>query len=214
MKPHVIVRSFCFSRHSQSCRGCTAFGDWKIYALKIAGLAGAYFGAARLGLDLAFATTSVTAVWPPTVIALAALLLWGYRLWPGVALGAFLANSWTGIPLYAVLGITLGNTLEALAGAWLLHRVADFRPSLDRVRDARAALQSLVETLPGVERFTVTHNLAPDSAGFNLALFSLFESRNACEIFLRHPEYRRVLADELGPVVEAHIAAHGQEGSG
>ena len=114
--------------------------DWKTYAVKITVLAGAYYGTAKLGLDLAFETTSVTAVWPPTGIALAALLLWGYRLWPGVALGAFLANSWTGIPLYAVLGITLGNTLEALAGAWLLHRVAGFRPSLDRVRDVLALI--------------------------------------------------------------------------
>jgi integral membrane sensor domain MASE1 len=74
--------------------------DWKIYAAKIAGLAVAYYGAAKLGLDLAFETSTVTAVWPPTGIALAALVLWGYRLWPGVALGAFLANSWTGIPLW------------------------------------------------------------------------------------------------------------------
>jgi class 3 adenylate cyclase/integral membrane sensor domain MASE1 len=109
--------------------------DWKIYAAKVVGVTGAYYGAAKLGLDLAFETKSVTAVWPPTGIALAALVLWGYRLWPGVALGAFLANSWTGIPLYAVLGITLGNTLEPLAGAWLLQRVAGFRPSLDRIRD-------------------------------------------------------------------------------
>jgi class 3 adenylate cyclase/integral membrane sensor domain MASE1 len=114
--------------------------DWKIYAAKVAGLAGAYYGAAKLGLHLAFETHSVTAVWPPAGIALAALVLWGYRLWPGVALGAFLANSWTGIPLYAVLGITLGNTLEPLAGAWLLHRVAGFKPSLDRVRDVLALL--------------------------------------------------------------------------
>jgi class 3 adenylate cyclase/integral membrane sensor domain MASE1 len=112
--------------------------DWKVYAAKVAGLAGAYYGAAKLGLNLAFETTSVTAVWPPTGIALAALVLWGYRLWPGVALGAFLANSWTGIPLYAELGIALGNTLEALVGAWLLHRVASFKPSLDRVRDVIA----------------------------------------------------------------------------
>src|SRR5215218_9298399 len=112
--------------------------DWRIYAAKLAGLAGAYYGAAKLGLSLAFETNSVTAVWPPTGIALAALVLWGYRLWPGVALGAVLANSWTGLPLYAVLGITLGNTLEALSGAWLLQRFGGFRPALDRVRDVSA----------------------------------------------------------------------------
>jgi signal transduction histidine kinase len=58
-------------------------------------------------------------------------------MWPGVALGALLANSWTGVPFIAVAGITLGNTLEALAGAYLLRR-AQFRPSLDRLRDVVA----------------------------------------------------------------------------
>lgn len=81
---------------------------------------------------------------------------------------------------------------------------------LDRVRGARSSLQALVETLPGVEQFTVTHNVAPDSGGYNLALFSAFENKNACEIFLRHPEYRRVWAEELGPLVESHVSAQGQ----
>ena len=98
-------------------------------------LAAAYYGAAKLGLGFAFATPSVTAIWPPTGLALAALVLLGPRLWPGVALGAFLANSWTGVPLVATIGITTGNTLEAVAGAYLLTRVAAFRPSLERARD-------------------------------------------------------------------------------
>ena len=108
--------------------------DRKPYAAQVALVAAAYYGSAKLGLELAFESGSVTAVWPPTGIALAAVVLWGYRIWPGVALGACLANGWTGIPLYAVLGITVGNTLEALAGAYLL-RLVDFRPSLERVRD-------------------------------------------------------------------------------
>ena len=106
--------------------------------IKGAGIAAAYFGAARLGLALAFENSSITAVWPPTGIALAGLVLWGFRFWPAVALGAFLANSWTGLPLVSTLGITVGNTLEALVGAYLLVRVAQFRPSLDRVRDVFA----------------------------------------------------------------------------
>jgi hypothetical protein len=52
--------------------------------------------AAKPGLSFAFATPSVTAIWPPTGLALAALVLGGYRLWPGVAIGALLASSWTG----------------------------------------------------------------------------------------------------------------------
>src|SRR5436309_11701359 len=92
----------------------------------ILALAAVYYAAAKAGLALAYENSSVTAVWPPTGIALAALVLGGRRLWPGVALGAFLANSWTGVPLITVLGITAGNTLEAVVGAHLLVRVARF----------------------------------------------------------------------------------------
>jgi integral membrane sensor domain MASE1/serine phosphatase RsbU (regulator of sigma subunit) len=111
-------------------------------------IAGAYYGSAKVGLDLAFATSSVTAVWPPTGIALAALVLWGASVWPGVALGAFLANAWTGVPLVTVLGITIGNTLEAVVGAFLLVGVARFQPSLERVRDVLAlvALAAVMST--------------------------------------------------------------------
>ncbi len=109
------------------------------YWVKLALVAGAYFATAKLGLQLAFAHASITAVWPPTGIALAALVVWGPRMWPGVALGAALANATTGNPpIESVLGITVGNTLEALVGAYLLVNVAQFRPSLDRVRDVLA----------------------------------------------------------------------------
>jgi integral membrane sensor domain MASE1 len=121
---------------------------WQTYAAKVAVLAGVYYGAAKLGLNLAFASPSVTAIWAPTGISLAAILLWGYRVWPGVALGALLANAWTGVPFYAVIGITVGNTLEALGGAYLLRELADFRASLERVRDviALAILGGVVST--------------------------------------------------------------------
>ena len=83
---------------------------------------------------LAFVHASATAVWPPTGISLAVLLLFGYRLWPGVALGASLVNVSVGVPVVAAMGIATGNTLEALCAAWLLQRFA-FRPSLDRLQD-------------------------------------------------------------------------------
>jgi heme-degrading monooxygenase HmoA len=82
---------------------------------------------------------------------------------------------------------------------------------LDRIRDARRSLQALVETMPGVEHLVVTHNVAPESGGFNLALFSVFESRTACDIFFRHPEYQRVWAEELEPVVARRLFAQGSE---
>ena len=63
--------------------------------------------------------------------------------------------------------------------------------------------------MPGVAHLTVTHNVAADRRGFNLVLFSAFENRDACDIFLRHPEYQRVWQQELQPVVEEHVMAQG-----
>ena len=113
----------------------------------------------------------MTAIWAPTGISLAAVLLWGYRVWPGVALGALLANAWTGVPFYAVLGITAGNTLEALAGAYLLRELADFRASLERVRDvvALAILGGVVSTTIsatiGVTSLLVANEIASGDFG-------------------------------------------------
>src|SRR3954452_13655897 len=140
--------------------------DRRIYALKLLGLAAVYYGAAKLGLSLAFMNSSISAVWPPTGIALAALVFWGYRMWPGIALGALVANSWTGIPIYATLGIVVGNTGEALVGALLLRRIADFRPSLERVRDVIAltffagVLSTMVSASIGVASLLISGDVS------------------------------------------------------
>src|SRR5262245_61048024 len=99
-------------------------------------LAALYFGAAKLGLSMAFVAEQVTVVWPPTGIAIAALLLLGLRVWPAVTAGAFLANVTTGAPVAAALGIAAGNTLEALLPAWVLRRFFDFNPRIERLKDA------------------------------------------------------------------------------
>jgi PAS domain S-box-containing protein len=98
-------------------------------------LALVYFAAARLGLSLAALHSNVTPVWPPTGISIAALLIFGRRLWPGVFLGALLTNLLTDIPAGSALGIAIGNTLEAVVAFWLLHRVARWGNSLDSVGD-------------------------------------------------------------------------------
>jgi len=115
-----------------------ASGTWGFVA-RVLLIAAAYFASGKLGLALAYTQGNVTAIWPPTGIALGALVVWGYRFWPGVALGALLANATTDVPALTTLGIATGNTLEALAGAALLSRF-DFRPSLDRVRDVFALI--------------------------------------------------------------------------
>jgi len=107
------------------------------YVAAVLALAVVYFAAARLGLSMApLAVEQVSPVWPPTGIALAAILVFGYRLWPGIALGAFLANATLSEPFGTILGITAGNTLEALAGAWLVNYFVGFDRRMVRLVDA------------------------------------------------------------------------------
>ena len=79
----------------------------------IGAVAALYFLAGRLGLSLAYVNASASAVWPPTGIAVAALILFGRHLWPGVAIGAFLVNITTSGSLTASVFIAIGNSLEA-----------------------------------------------------------------------------------------------------
>jgi signal transduction histidine kinase len=98
-------------------------------------LAAAYIISGKLGLQLAFLNISATPVWPPVGIALAALLLWGFRLWPGIALGAFITNLLTQGTVWTSLGIAAGNTLEPVLGAFLVARYAHGRFALRRLDD-------------------------------------------------------------------------------
>src|SRR5512141_2966174 len=78
----------------------------------IALLTALYFVAGKLGLSLAFVHPNATAVWPPTGLTLAAFLLFGYRVWPGIFVGAYLVNISTAGSIATSLGIAVGNTLE------------------------------------------------------------------------------------------------------
>ena len=94
-----------------------------------------YFIAGKLGLKLAFLNASASPVWPPTGIALAALVVLGYRTWPAIFFGAFLVNLTTAGNLATSFGIAAGNTLEAVCGAWLIVRFAGGTRAFDRAQD-------------------------------------------------------------------------------
>jgi PAS domain S-box-containing protein len=111
-------------------------------------LAVVYALTAKVGLTLAFAHPSATAVWPPTGIALAACLMWGYRIWPAIFVPAFLVNLATAGSVATSVGIAAGNTLEAVIGCYLVTRFAGGRAAFERPEDTLrfAALAGLLST--------------------------------------------------------------------
>jgi PAS domain S-box-containing protein len=111
------------------------------YVARVALLAAAYVLAGRLGFTASAVHPVVSSAWPPSGIALAALLLLGRRFWPAITLGAFAVNLTGGIAPLAAATIAVGNTLEGLLGAWLLTTTAGFRTApepLSRLRDVLA----------------------------------------------------------------------------
>lgn len=108
-------------------------------ALDILVVAALYYGSAKIGLIQQLVRGQVTPLWPPTGIALASLLVRGLRVWPGIALGALLANISLGPSVPAVLVIAAGNTLAPVCSYALLRRTG-FRTELDRLRDAFALI--------------------------------------------------------------------------
>ena len=132
-------------------------------------VAALYWIGARLGLRLAFVNHNVTAVWPPTGIAVAAFFLFGSRVWPGVFAGALLANLTNSASLDTSLGIALGNTLAPLLAGYFLRRVG-FRGELDRVADvvnilAAGLLGMLVSATLGTTVLLLTGALGDASYG-------------------------------------------------
>jgi len=106
---------------------------------KLAGVAFAYWLAARLSLNLALVHGQVTPVWPPTGIAVVALLVLGRRIWPAIFVAAFAVNLPLGPSPLGAAVIATGNTLAPLFATELL-RLVDFHRELDRLRDAAAII--------------------------------------------------------------------------
>jgi len=126
-------------------------------------LAAIYFGCGAFGLSLALVNKSASAVWPPSGLALAALLLGGTRLWPGVFAGAFLVNLLTQGSMVTSLAIATGNTLEAFVGANLVIRFANGALAFDRTKNIfkfvlfAAMLSTLISATIGVITLCLGH---------------------------------------------------------
>ena len=99
-------------------------------------LTAVYFLGGLLGKEASFLSGSIALVWPPAGIALAAILLFGYRFWPGVALGAVLFSFMNGVPFgFFTLGTAIGNTTGAIVCTFLLRRFVAFDNALERTKD-------------------------------------------------------------------------------
>ena len=118
---------------TNSRTGLTAL-RWLARALA---LAAAYFVVAKIGLRYATIGPSISPVWPPTGLAVAALVLLGPGYWPAILLGAFLANATTSIPILAAAGIACGNATEAMVAAYLLRSRAGQNVALDDLLGVR-----------------------------------------------------------------------------
>ena len=111
-------------------------------------LTAVYFIAGKLGLMLASLHASASPVWPAAGIALAALLVLGYRAWPAIFVGAFLVNVTTAGNVATSLAVASGNTLEAVCGAWLVNRFAGGTTVFDRPQGVfKFALAAVVSTI-------------------------------------------------------------------
>jgi integral membrane sensor domain MASE1 len=120
---------------------------------------------AKLGLSLAVVHQNTTAVWPPTGIAIAALILWGFRLCPGVLIGALAVNWATNFDVMSAFGIAIGNTLEATAGAWLVIHFAGGR--------------RVVESAANIFKFVVLVSLLSTTISATVGVMTLFLTGSA-----------------------------------
>ena len=117
------------------------------YAGGVLLLAAAYYGAAKVGQTLRY-TASVSAIWPPAGLGIAALYLWGLRWWPGVLLGEIVVNGElllddSAFPIGSLLGQQAGNMAEIIVGALLLRRLLGPNAAMDRVEQVGGMLVAL-----------------------------------------------------------------------
>lgn len=110
-------------------------------------------------------------VWPAYGVALAAILLYGYRVWLGIFVGAFLVAALSPVPFVAAVGQAAGSTLAAVCGAFLLHRIIRFQLSISRLRDALGLIvfgsfgSAIISATIGVSVLYATHVQAYSGLG-------------------------------------------------
>ncbi|MHB8135705.1 MAG: MASE1 domain-containing protein [Anaerolineaceae bacterium] len=140
---------------------------WVKYAGGVLLLGIIYHLAARLGLLMANVQPNTSPVWPPTGIAIAALLLFGIRYWPGITLGVIFGYMFNNNALNVSIGLAIGNTLEAVVAVYLLRRFMDFHNTLGRIQDViglgifSAIATTISATIGVITLLIVGNNIQP-----------------------------------------------------
>jgi integral membrane sensor domain MASE1 len=140
----------------------------------------AYFFAAKLGLSLAYSVGHITLVWPPAGIALASMLLWGFRVWPAIFLSAFAVNFSTDGVFLSAFGIAVGNTAAAFLGTVLLRKITGWSQSFSAVSDylwfilLGAAGSTLISAFFGVSSLALSHVISVASWGDFFSFFRIW----------------------------------------
>src|SRR5262245_4460904 len=135
-------------------------------------LAVLYFSAGAFGLSLAHVHPSASAVWPPSGIALAAILLWGYRVSPGIFLGALAINITLAGSIVTGLSIAVGNTFEAILGAGLVCRFANGPNAFEQTKNILnfILLAVILSTAVGATIGVSSLSLSGSAHGMNFSI--------------------------------------------
>ena len=147
----------------------TGIGRLALYGIMVGAVAGLYYGAGRAGLHLAYLHGTVTALWPPVGVGVAALIILGPGIWPGIVLGDLLLADFS-TPWGTIVGQTVGNTLEVVVAAVLFRQLTQKRIALERVWDvlalvACAALGTLISAVFGVVSLRLGDVIKADEFG-------------------------------------------------
>ena len=154
-----------------------------LWIFRMFGMAVVYCVAGRLALLLAIPPGYATAVWPAAGVALAGVLLFGYRLWPGILIGSFFVNIWTSLDssssaaflksISVAAGIGGGAALQAVVGAYLLRRFAGYPNPLVEEKPViqfvvlGGAVSCLVSPTIGVSTLWAAGIIAPENCFFS-----------------------------------------------
>jgi len=147
----------------------THIGRLALYGIMVGAVAALYYGAGRAGLHLAYLHGTVTALWPPVGVGVAALIILGPGIWPGIVIGDLLLGDFS-TPWGTIVGQTVGNTLEVVVAAVLFRRLTQMRITLERVWDvlalvACAALGTLISAVFGVVSLRLGDVIKADEFG-------------------------------------------------